>query len=73
MKQTKKDLMEKKFRICIASRYMYDDYREYSVYIGTAINIELAKKWASNYVKFLKLKDIDHTTDYEVFSIEEEN
>ena len=72
MKQTRKDLMEKKFRVCIASRYMYNDYREYNVYIGTANNIEIAKKWASDYVEYLKSKDIEHTTNYEVFSVEEE-
>ena len=72
MKQTKKDLMEKKFRVCIASRYMHNDYKEYNVYIGKATNIEIAKKWASDYVKYLKLKDIDHITEYEVFSVEEE-
>ena len=72
MKKEKKGLIEKKFRVCIASRYMYDDYREYNVYIGNATNIEIAKKWASDYVKYLKLKDVDHTTSYEVFSVEEE-
>ena len=72
MKQTRKDLMEKKFRVCIASRYMYDDYREYNVYIGKASNIEIAKKWASDYIKYLESKDIEHTTNYEVFSVEEE-
>ena len=64
--------MEKKFRVCIANRYMYDDYRKYNVYIGTANNIEIAKKWASDYVEYLKSKDIEHTTNYEVFSVEEE-
>lgn len=64
--------MEKKFRVCIASRYMYDDYREYKIYIGTANNIEIAKKWGSDYVEYLKSKDIGHTTNYEVFSVEEE-
>ena len=51
---------------------MYYDYREYNVYIGTAINIEIAKKWANDYVEYLKSKDIEHTTNYEVFSVEEE-
>ena len=51
---------------------MYDDYREYNVYIGKASNIEIAKKWANDYVKHLELKDIEHTTNYEVFSVEEE-
>ena len=63
--------MEKKFRVCIASRYMYDDYREYKVYIGTANNIEIVKKWSSDYVEYLKSKDIENTTNYEVFSVEE--
>ena len=72
MEKEKKDLIEKKFRVCIASRHMYDDYKEYNVYIGNATNIEITKKWASDYVNYLKLKDVDNTTNYEVFSVEEE-
>lgn len=62
--------MKKKFRVCIASRYMYDDYRAYDIYFVNAISRESAKRYANSVITYWNKKD--HSTTYEVFSVEEE-
>lgn len=62
--------MKKKFRVCIASRYMYNDYRAYDIYFVNAISLKSARRYAKSVITNWNKKD--HSTSYEVFSIEEE-
>ena len=62
--------MKKRFRVCVASRYMYNEYREYSIYFVNAINKESATRYAKSVMTNWNKKD--NSTNYEIFSIEEE-
>ena len=62
--------MKKKFRVCIASRYMYDDYKTYHIYFVNAISEESAKRYANKVTTHWNKKN--NSTTYEVFDVEEE-
>lgn len=61
--------MKKKFKVCIASRYMYDDYREYDIYYVHAQNIENARRYTKRVVTHWNNKQ--NCITYELFDIEE--
>ena len=61
--------MKKQFKVCVASRFMYNEYREYNIYYVNAINIENAKRYAKRVISHWNRKQ--NTTTYEVDFIEE--
>lgn len=61
--------MKKKFKICIASRYMYDEYREYEIYYMQAKNIDNAWSYARKVVSHWNKKN--NCIKYEVFDVTE--
>lgn len=60
----------KLFRLTIASRYMYNEYREYDIYYMEEKTLEKAKNKVNDILKKWTI-DSQHTTDYELFDIEE--
>lgn len=60
----------KKFKVCVASRYMYNEFSEYDIYHVNAQNIGNAKKYAKRVLSHWNKKD--NSTRYELYSIEEE-
>lgn len=60
----------KLFRLTIASRYMYNEYRQYSVYFIQEETLEKAKNRVNEYLKKWTI-DSNNTTNYELFDIEE--
>lgn len=59
----------KKFRVCIASRYMYNEYREYDIYYVNAKSFENAMRYAKRVVSHWNSKD--NSTTYEIDHIDE--
>lgn len=61
--------MKKEFKVCVASRYMYDDFREYDIYYMKAQNIENARNYAKKVIANWNNKQ--NCITYELFDIEE--
>lgn len=61
--------MKSKFVVVIASRFMYDDYREYDRYCVNAKNKDNAINYAKKVVSYWNKNDI--STTYEVFDVYE--
>jgi len=57
----------KKFYMVIASRYMYNEYREYDRYIIANDSLENARKYAESIVE--KWNKEDNSTNYELFDL----
>lgn len=57
----------KVFEVCIASRYMYNDFREYNNYIVEKESIGKAINYAKEVISYWNKKD--NTTTYELFDI----
>ena len=71
-KMLKKNI--KTYRVTVADRYMYDDYRGYNVY-----NVSSTRLYMKRFLNTFGFKlfrkneygfDKNHTTTYEIYSIE---
>lgn len=60
----------KEFKVCVASRYMHNDYRYYDIYAVSAKNLENARMYAKRVISYWNNKDTN--TMYEVYDIWEE-
>lgn len=56
-----------KFKVCISSRFMYNDYKEYNVYTINAKSKESALSYAKKIINHWNKKD--HTKNYEIFDL----
>lgn len=59
--------MKKKFKINVASRFMWNEYREYDIYEVNAISLESAKRYAKRVISHWN--KIQNHTNYELFDI----
>ena len=59
--------MKKNFKVNIASRYMYNEFREYNIYQVSAKSMESARNYAKRVISHWN--KIDNTTNYEIYDI----
>lgn len=61
--------MKKRFKVTVASRYMYDDYREYDIYTVDVLNITNAERYVKRVLTHWN--KTNQCVNYELFDIAE--